>query len=163
MGWYLCLPPYWQLLQLQQAPSFPTLLIFEVNMGWFQLLLLSLEQNTPRCTVLLFCLSSLMPPGPFNVKPLRNVGYEMLCMKRNSSTKKFKVLWYCRTKKKLNLPSFLYSQQQLWVGRTKRRKRQGLTPGGTGLSSLVPFWKSTRRNKALPGQEVFLFILKMKF
>lgn len=91
-----------------------------LTMGWFQLLLFSLEQSNPGCTVLLFCLSSLMPPSPFNVKPLRKVGYEM-CVKRNSSTKKFKVLWYCRSKKKLNLPSFLYYQQQLWVGRTNRR------------------------------------------
>lgn len=51
-------------------------------MGQFQLLLLSLEQNIPGCTVLLLSLSRLTS-NPFQLKAQRNIG--MLRVKKGET------------------------------------------------------------------------------
>lgn len=128
-------------------------------MGQFQLLLLSLEQNIPGCTVLLSSLSRLTS-NPFQLKALRNIG--MLHVKKGETAvqkilffflKKFTVLWYYRTKKELHLRPFLYSGQWLWVGRTDTKKMHWFSSWRKKVLCVGPFLKEHNLSQALPGWE----------
>lgn len=148
--------------------SFSTFSFSQVNMGQFQLLLPSVEQNIPGCTVLLLSLSRLTST-PFQLKALRNIG--MLYVKKRETAvqkilffflKKFTVLWYCRTKKELHLHPFLYSGQRLWVGRTDTKQMHWFSSWRKVLC-FGPFLKEHNLIQALPGWEQFYIYMVLGF
>lgn len=146
-----------------QVLSFSISLLSKFNMGQFQLLLLSFEQNIPGCTVLLLSLSRLTS---FQLKALRNVGIGCYVGREKQQCKKYcsffwRSLQSCGTMELRRNCIFTYfctQDSDFGLEELTLRKCTGLAPGEKRFFVLVPFWKSTTWFKLCLAGSNFIYI-----